>query len=407
MKYIFFGTPRFAEIVLDRLIAAGMPPVALVCNPDRPAGRKKIITPPPTKQLVAAHGAAIPLLQPEKLDEYFMETLRGFDADIFVVAAYGKILPGAVLGIPRLGVVGVHPSLLPKYRGASPIQSVILNGETETGVTLYWMDEKMDRGPIIASARVPMDSLRIQYPELEEQLAALGGDILLRTMPDIAAGKAARNMQDEAAATYTKKFTTEDAFVDESKEAPEAILRKINAFTPEPGAWTVRNGARMKLLKAELRAGKLSLLTVQREGGAAYSLSSFLISSFISSSRCSTAFSNNSFFFFKVGRPEVNLFPFAHGHIHVFFDLLEITAEFIPQSGQLPARMPSPCGCPVNEPICSEDAEQDDEHEEPSPYGKECCCAAGAPLFRCRMFHVGGHAAPTLKVNDASRKFPA
>jgi methionyl-tRNA formyltransferase len=140
MRYVFFGTPRFAEIVLRKLLDAGMPPVALVCNPDRPVGRKKIVTSPPTKTLATNNRTPIEILQPEKLDEAFMEQLQTLRPDFFVVAAYAKIIPKAVLAIPRLGTLGVHPSLLPKYRGASPIQSVILNGERETGVTIYAMD---------------------------------------------------------------------------------------------------------------------------------------------------------------------------------------------------------------------------------------------------------------------------
>ena len=121
MQYVFFGSPRFAEIILKRLIEAGMPPAAIICNPDRPFGRKKVVTPPPTK--VLAQGSAIPVLQPETLDERFVAELRALHPDAAVVAAYAKILPKKVIAVPRLGTIGVHPSLLPKYSGATPIQS--------------------------------------------------------------------------------------------------------------------------------------------------------------------------------------------------------------------------------------------------------------------------------------------
>src|SRR6266481_8138985 len=154
MKYVFFGTPEFAAIVLDELIAAGFLPDAIICNPDRPAGRKKVITPPPVKKLIAERGleSQTKILQPEKpTPELFKEF---DDIDFFVVAAYAKIIPQSILDIPRLGAIGVHPSLLPKYRGSSPIQSAILAGEMETGVTLYMLDHKMDHGPMLAAERV-------------------------------------------------------------------------------------------------------------------------------------------------------------------------------------------------------------------------------------------------------------
>ena len=197
-----------------------------------------------------------------------MEALKATNADLFVVAAYAKIIPKAVLALSRLGTLGVHPSLLPKYRGASPIQSVILNGERETGATIYLMDEKMDHGPVLAQGKTALDSLRTDYAALEETLAKLGADLLIKTVLDFAAGRSKPLVQDESRATYTKKFMVQDGFVpDEKTEKPEVIVRKINAFTPEPGAWTMRGGKRVKLLKAELRNGALHILVSQEEGG--------------------------------------------------------------------------------------------------------------------------------------------
>src|ERR1700690_3293179 len=141
MKYVFFGSPRFAAIVLQKLIDGGIAPAAGVCNPDRPVGRKKIVTPPPVKTLVVSTSSEIDILQPEKLDDMFTKRLAAIEPDFFVVAAYAKIIPANVLAIPRLGTIGTHPSLLPKYRGASPIQAALLGGDAKTGTTLYLMDE--------------------------------------------------------------------------------------------------------------------------------------------------------------------------------------------------------------------------------------------------------------------------
>jgi methionyl-tRNA formyltransferase len=278
MKYIFFGTPQFAEIVLKGLVDAGLLPVALVCNPDRPVGRKQVITPPPTKLLAIATSPDIDIVQPEKLDDVFLARLRALEPDFFVVAAYAKILPRAVLDIPRLGSIGVHPSLLPRYRGPSPIQSAILASEATTGVTLYLMDEKTDHGPIIAQQPVKTESptWELPYEDVESMLAELSAKLLAKIIPDFAVGKITSEPQDESKATYTKKFIAEDAFVDEKDIAramsgadpakAAEILRKTNALNPEPGVWTLQDGKRIKLLKVEITPDTLRLVTTQVEG---------------------------------------------------------------------------------------------------------------------------------------------
>lgn len=275
MKYVFFGSPRFAEIVLGHLIKADIAPVALVCNPDRPVGRKKVITAPATKQrAIKSDATNIDIIQPEMLDEPLIKRLRALEPDFFVVAAYAKIIPQTVLDIPRLGTVGVHPSLLPKYRGASPIQSVLLNGEPETGTTLYVMDAKMDHGPILAQDAWPIADNE-QYPQLEEELAHLSGALLVKTLPDFFAQKITGQPQDEKESTLTRKFTTEDGYIEEThlaaaergdEDRADFILRAINALTPEPGAWTKRDGKRVKLLAGEIKDGKLRLMKTQIEG---------------------------------------------------------------------------------------------------------------------------------------------
>ncbi|HUZ93111.1 MAG TPA: methionyl-tRNA formyltransferase [Candidatus Paceibacterota bacterium] len=308
MKYVFFGTPEFAAIILDGLIRANEPPLAVVCNPDRPVGRKKIIAPPPSKKIVELFNVApaeagvhaskksILILQPEKLDADFQSHISRVKPDFAVVAAYSKIIPKAVIELFPKGIIGVHPSLLPKYRGASPIQSAILGGETETGVTLYMLDEKVDHGPILAQSNLsakggsasggksqifppkadPPRAENLTYIELHDELAKLGGKLLVETLLKFERGEIKPQPQDETKATYTKKFTGQDGFVsesdlqsaqnDNSKKAAE-IDRKIRALNPEPGAYTMQNGKRMKLLEATIQNERLMLKKVQEEGG--------------------------------------------------------------------------------------------------------------------------------------------
>lgn len=275
MKYVFFGTPRFAEIVLGGLIDAGLAPTAIVCNPDRPLGRKHIITPPPTKLLAIKTSPDIDILQPEALDDVFIKRMRALEPDFFVVAAYAKIIPQTVLDIPRLGTLGTHPSLLPAYRGASPIQSVILAGEKRTGSTIYAMDAKMDHGAIFAQEEIPLHALTTTYPALEEQLAELSARLLVKTIPPLLDGTITPRVQDESLATFTKKFITDNGFVEASEldaaivgnsDKSDLILRTVNALNPEPGVWTLQNGKRIKLLEARMDGDALKLLSIQEEG---------------------------------------------------------------------------------------------------------------------------------------------
>lgn len=280
MKYAFFGTPEFASIVLEKLIGAGMPPAIVVCNPDRPAGRKKIITPPPAKQSVLEQSEeireTIAIYQPEKVKE-IEEVLRNGNFDLFVIAAYGKIIKKEILEIPKYGTIGVHPSLLPQHRGSSPIQSSILMGDKKTGVSLFMVDELVDHGPVVAMETLEdcdMDS--ITYPALHDALGTLGAEMLLQVLPKVGKEKIALTHQDESEATFTKKFVTEDGFVDEkmlaeavagtARETALIIDRKIRALNPDPGVYTIKNGERMKLLEAVLKDGKLVLKKIQMAG---------------------------------------------------------------------------------------------------------------------------------------------
>ena len=274
-RYIFFGTPEFAANVLRGLLDGGYVPVALVCNPDKPAGREKAITLPVTKQLIIERGLETKILQPEKLDEKFIEEVKALATDFFIVAAFSKILRKNILEIPRLGTIGAHPSLLPKYRGASPIQSAILASEKETGVTLYMLNEGVDSGTILAQRKTKIDGR--YYKDLEIYLAQMAGELLVDTIPLFIEEQITPIAQDETQATFTKKFETKDAYVtrEELKNAENGkgvgiVLEKIRAFNPEPGAYTegaeIGGGKRVRLLEGELKNGKLKLTQIQIEG---------------------------------------------------------------------------------------------------------------------------------------------
>lgn len=275
MKYIFFGTPEFAAIILEKLIEEDIPPLALVCNPDKPQGRNKIITPPPTKEVVVKSGINIDILQPETLDKVFLDKLKSYKADFYVVAAYSKILNDELINIPPKGVIGVHPSLLPKLRGASPIQSAILEGNETTGVTLFLIDEKVDHGPIIGSTVYTMDNSH-NYTELLEILAKLAGILLVKTLPVFNNDEIEPEAQNEDEATSTKKFTTQDGEVNiedlkkaisgEDKRLVDLIDNKIKGLNPEPGVFTFIDGKRTKLLSSDIRNGELELKEIQFEG---------------------------------------------------------------------------------------------------------------------------------------------
>jgi methionyl-tRNA formyltransferase len=279
MNFVFFGTPRFAAIILKKLINAGLKPAALVCNPDEPVGRKKILTAPPTKIIAQANN--VPVFQPKKLSEIKNE-LKNINADVFVVAAYNKIISEEIINIPKFKTVGVHPSLLPKYRGASPIQTAILNGDKETGVDIFLIDKEIDHGPILASKKCEI-SEKDDTETMTEKLANLGTELLIKNLPEYLSEKSKGEEQDHSKATFTKKFSTEDGKVDlaalsgasfapseREKELAISIFNKIRALNPDPGVFTFINTKsgekRVKLLEAELKDEKLELLKVQPEG---------------------------------------------------------------------------------------------------------------------------------------------
>ena len=268
-KFIFFGTPRFAVFVLEELAAARFTPSLIVTAPDKPQGRNLLITPPPVKKWAVEHD--ISTLQPETLDAVFTNTLQATNHDLFIVAAYGKILPKELLDVPKFGTLNIHPSLLPKFRGASPVRSAILSDERATGVSIMLLDEKMDHGPIVAQASIEIEKEDWPPPArvLEEMLAREGGKLLAEVIPDFISGKVTPEPQDDSQATYCKKIKKEDGLLDLTADPYQNFL-KIRAYDGWPGAYFfVEHGdkeMRVKITDAEFREGKLLITKVIPEG---------------------------------------------------------------------------------------------------------------------------------------------
>ena len=245
------GTSDFAVPGLRALLQSlRYDVVAVVTQPDRPVGRKRVMTPPPVK--VVAESAAIPVLQPEKArDSEFISAIESLRADIAIVASYGQILKQRLLDAPRFGCLNIHGSLLPKYRGASPIQSAILNGESETGVTIMQMDVGLDTGDMISKVSTPIrDDDTAQ--SLHDRLADLGGTLLLETLPKVLAGQAEPEKQSDAEATHVGKIQREDGLIDWKRPARE-IWNQARAFDPWPGAFsTVKDFGEIRIWKCHL-----------------------------------------------------------------------------------------------------------------------------------------------------------
>lgn len=250
MRVLFLGTPSFAVKPLQRLVEAGHEIVSVVTQPDRPVGRSRTPQPPPVKQ--AALELGLPVFQPETLrDEAAIQHLRALQPDVGVVAAYGEILRRAVLDIPPLGYLNIHPSLLPLYRGPSPVAAAILAGDEMTGVSVILLERAMDAGPILAQTALPLDPLARTGP-LTEQLFALGADMLVGVLPLYAAGELVPTPQDHSRATITKMLSREDGRLDWTQ--PAILLeRAVRAYDPWPGTWTTWQEQPLKILKASVR----------------------------------------------------------------------------------------------------------------------------------------------------------
>lgn len=248
MDYIFFGTPKFAETILKGLLKNGHKPACVVTAPDKPVGRKQEITPPPVKVLAEKEG--VPVLQPNKFDENVKKELKKNKPDLFIVAAYGKILSKDILDIPKHGSLNVHPSLLPKYRGPSPIHYAILEGDTVTGTTIMLMDEKMDHGPILAQEKLKIDQTDTTAT-LTDKLADHGISVLSKIIDPYISGAITPKEQDHTDASYTHIIEKSDGHINWNNSA-SFIERQSRALTPWPGVFTYWNDKRMKITSVNI-----------------------------------------------------------------------------------------------------------------------------------------------------------
>src|ERR1044071_9098510 len=254
MKLIFMGTPEFAVPSLARLIQDGHHVAAVFTQPDKPAGRGKLVQAPPVKLFALERGISVHQPARIKTNEEVRAIFETIAPDACIVAAYGKILPEWLLGIPRLGCIHVHASLLPKYRGAAPINWAIANGERETGVTIMQMDAGMDTGPMIARRGFVIGDDETT-PELSPRLAELGAETLSATLPLIERGEITPTPQDEHEATYAPILKRVDGLIDWRMSARE-IANRVRAFQPWPGTYTQFRGARLTPLAARGSEGK-------------------------------------------------------------------------------------------------------------------------------------------------------
>jgi methionyl-tRNA formyltransferase len=245
LRVAFFGTPAFALATLERLVASRHQTVLVVTQPDRPRGRGQHVTPSPVKAFALEQG--IPVLQPERLREpAFSETLAGFKLDLAVVAAYGRILPAALLTVPRLGMINVHASLLPRWRGAAPVHRAILAGDSETGVTIMRVVPALDAGPMLAKVRVDIGPHETSAV-LEARLATLGAGLLVETADRLAAGPIEEEPQREEDATYANRLERSESRVDWNRPVPD-IHNQVRGLQPWPIATVMFRGRRLRLL---------------------------------------------------------------------------------------------------------------------------------------------------------------
>ena len=247
------GTPAFSVPILEGLLEEGYEVVAVVTQPDRPVGRKKIITPTPVKEAAVKHGLLV--LQPEKISgSEEMEKIIALQPDVIITAAFGQFLPEKLLQAPVHGAINVHASLLPKYRGGAPVHYSIINGEKETGVTIMEMIKKMDAGGIYAQESLPITK-QDDVGTMFEKLSALGKQLLLKTLPDILNGNLSPRPQDESKVTFSPNITREQEAIDWNKTAEE-IDNQVRGMRPWPIAFTTYEQTRWKLLNVEALAEK-------------------------------------------------------------------------------------------------------------------------------------------------------
>lgn len=267
IRFAFFGTSHIAVYVLDALERSGLMPEILVTAPDTKRGRGMKLSTSPVKEWAEARG--IDLLQPEELDSDFLKNMGMSKWDLAVVVDYGKILPKELLDIPKKGFLNVHPSLLPRLRGPSPIRSAILNDEKQTGVSIIELDEKMDHGPIVAQKKIEVAGWPIQNSKLERLLLEAGGALLAHVLPLWVKGEIDAHPQNHDVATYCEKIKKEDGLLDLNADGYRNLL-KIKAFEGWPGTHTFfeRGGKKIRvgILDAHLEGEQLVINTVKPEG---------------------------------------------------------------------------------------------------------------------------------------------
>lgn len=249
MKIVFAGSPEFAVPALNALISAGKEVVAVITQPDKETGRKRVLTPTPVKKCALSHG--LPVYDFIKIREN-IGVLQSLNADIMITCAYGQILTRAVLDCFKGGVWNIHASLLPEFRGASPIQSAVLAGKTHTGVTVMKTELSLDTGDMLLVKRCEIGNLT--SGELSEKLSLLGAEAAVEAVEYLEKGSVQLLMQDDAKATYCKKITKSDCKIDFTQSA-ESIVRMIKAFSPEPAAFCLFNGQNVNLFNAEILHG--------------------------------------------------------------------------------------------------------------------------------------------------------
>jgi len=275
LNFVFWGTPDVASETLEILKQNDYIPSLIITAPDKPQGRKMLITPPPVK--IWAIENNVPYLQPESLAKPFLTRpyffLKGkgkalLEAlpDISIVVAYGKIIPEEILNLPKLGSINIHYSLLPKYRGASPVESAILNGDTETGISIQKMEYKMDTGPIIAQEKIEIEPEE-KASELRKRLIKIGGNLLIKILPNFINGKIKLIPQDERQASVCKKIKKEDGLVNLEIELPSDLYNKFRAYATWPRTFFFKEGKRIIITEAKLENREFKILKIIPEGG--------------------------------------------------------------------------------------------------------------------------------------------
>ena len=295
MRIVYLGTPDFSVEPLKRIVENTTHQViAVVCNKDKPVGRKKILTAPPVK--VYATENNIPVYQYDKIRLEGVEDLKNLAPDLMITCAFGQILSQEIIDIPKLGVINIHASLLPKYRGASPIHYAILNGEKQTGITIMKTDKGIDTGDVLFSEKIDIGE-RETCGQLFDRLSILGADCIEKALDLIESGNALFTPQDNQNATYSKIIKKEDALIDFSKSAKQ-VFNQVRAFNPAPVAFTYFNGEPFKIYECEVVSfsgtpgqvldndkklvvacgdGAISLLKVQKSGGKPVVIKDFLL----------------------------------------------------------------------------------------------------------------------------------